>query len=257
MNKKRKALTVIVFTLFAVMIAAGGYILFGGQVKPSIDATYNATVNFDLIYNENDECYKSENENDTIVFVLSNSCAPCVKQLEIIKYVDYIADSVNLMILWEDEIPKSRIENLGVSDNIKNYTLKGKSVINTGLTPQSFVMDSQGKVIFSNEDSDIGKMINVIYNNYKKSDSLEELIGSFENDRIVFNFCSDGDSDSEIVNKYKEKGYAVISVTSYNQGSQNNVIYDEGNLFRKLFDLGSSKTLVVCEYGKPVSYINY
>ena len=43
MNKKRKALTVIVFTLFAVMIAAGGYILFGGQVKPSIDATYNAT----------------------------------------------------------------------------------------------------------------------------------------------------------------------------------------------------------------------
>ena len=161
------------------------------------------------------------------------------------------------MILWEDEIPKSRIENLGVSDNIKNYTLKGKSVINTGLTPQSFVMDSQGKVIFSNEDSDIGKMINVIYNNYKKSDSLEELIGSFENDRIVFNFCSDGDSDSEIVNKYKEKGYAVISVTSYNQGSQNNVIYDEGNLFRKLFDLGSSKTLVVCEYGKPVSYINY
>lgn len=257
MNKKRKALTVIVFTLFAVMIAAGGYILFGGHVKPSIDATYNATVNFDLIYNENDECYKSENENDTIVFVLSNSCAPCVKQLEIIKYVDYIADSVNLMILWEDEIPKSRIENLGVSDNIKNYTLKGKSVINTGLTPQSFVMDSQGKVIFSNEDSDIGKMINVIYNNYKKSDSLEELIGSFENDRIVFNFCSDGDSDSEIVNKYKEKGYAVISVTSYNQGSQNNVIYDEGNLFRKLFDLGSSKTLVVCEYGKPVSYINY
>ena len=147
MNKKRKALTVIVFTLFAVMIAAGGYILFGGHVKPSIDATYNATVNFDLIYNENDECYKSENENDTIVFVLSNSCAPCVKQLEIIKYVDYIADSVNLMILWEDEIPKSRIENLGVSDNIKNYTLKGKSVINTGLTPQSFVMDSQGKVI--------------------------------------------------------------------------------------------------------------
>lgn len=257
MKKKRKALTVIVFTLFAVMIAAGGYILFGGQVKPSIDATYNATVNFDLIYNENDECYKSENENDTIVFVLSNSCAPCVKQLEIIKYVNYIADSVNLMILWEDEIPKSRIENLGVSDNIKNYTLKGKSVINTGLTPQSFVMDSQGKVIFSNEDSDIGKMINVIYNNYKKSDSLEELIGSFENDRIVFNFCSDGDSDSEIVNKYKEKGYAVISVTSYNQGSQNNVIYDEGNLFRKLFDLGSSKTLVVCEYGKPVSYINY
>ncbi len=257
MNKKRKALTVIVFTLFAVMIAAGGYILFGGHVKPSIDATYNATVNFDLIYNENDECYKSENENDTIVFVLSNSCAPCVKQLEIIKYVDYIADSVNLMILWEDEIPKSRIENLGVSDNIKNYTLKGKSVINTGLTPQSFVMDSQGKVIFSNEDSDIGKMINVIYNNYKKSDSLEELIGSFENDRIVFNFCSDGDSDSEIVNKYKEKGYAVIRVTSYNQGSQKNVIYDEGNLFRKLFDLGSSKTLVVCEYGKPVSYINY
>ncbi len=257
MNKKRKALTVIVFTLFAVMIAAGGYILFGGHVKPSIDATYNATVNFDLIYNENDECYKSENENDTIVFVLSNSCAPCVKQLEIIKYVNYIADSVNLMILWEDEIPKSRIENLGVSDNIKNYTLKGKSVINTGLTPQSFVMDSQGKVIFSNEDSDIGKMINVIYNNYKKSDSLEELIGSFENDRIVFNFCSDGDSDSEIVNKYKEKGYAVISVTSYNQGSQKNVIYDEGNLFRKLFDLGSSKTLVVCEYGNPVSYINY
>ncbi len=257
MNKKRKALTVIVFTLFAVMIAAGGYILFGGQVKPSIDATYNATVNFDLIYNENDECYKSENENDTIVFVLSNSCAPCVKQLEIIKYVDYIADSVNLMILWEDEIPKSRIENLGVSDNIKNYTLKGKSVINTGLTPQSFVMDSQGKVIFSNEDSDIGKMINVIYNDYKNPDSLYELIRSFESEKVAFAFGDDIDNDSDKIIEYKDKGYTIVNITSVNQGSQNGVIYDEGNLFRKLFDLGSSKTLVVCEYGNPVSYINY
>lgn len=257
MTKTRKIVTVIASVLFAVMIAAGGYILFAGRVKPSIDATYNATVNFELIYNENNGCYKSENENDTIVFVLSNSCAPCVKQLEIIKYVDYIADSVNLMILWEDEIPQSRIKNLGLSDNIKNYTLKGKSVINTGLTPQSFVMDSQGKVIFSNEDSDIGKMINVIFNDYKNPDGLEELIGSFENDKAVFNFCSDNDSDSERANEYKEKGYAVINITSVNQGSQSGVIYDEGNLFRKLFEINDSKSLVVCEYGQPVSYIKY
>lgn len=257
MTKTRKMVTVTATLLFVVMIVAGGYVLFGGQIKLSIDATYNATVDFELIYDENNECYKPENENDTIVFVLSNSCAPCVKQLEIIKYIEYIADSVNLMILWEDEIPQSRIENLGVSDNIKNYTLKGKSVINTGLTPQSFVMNSQGKVIFSNEESDVGKMINVIFNDYNNPNSLDDLIRSFENDKIVFDFCSDVDNDSERVEEYKEKGYAVINVTSVNQGSQSGFIYDEGNLFRKLFEVNNSKTLVVCEYGKPVSYIKY
>ena len=59
------------------------------------------------------------------------------------------------------------------------------------------------------------------------------------------------------IHQYKDKGYTIVNITSVNQGSQNGVIYDEGNLFRKLFDLGSSKTLVVCEYGNPVSYINY
>ena len=51
MTKTRKIVTVTASVLFPVMIAAGGYILFGGQVKPSFDAAYNATVNFNLIYN--------------------------------------------------------------------------------------------------------------------------------------------------------------------------------------------------------------
>ena len=51
MTKTRKIVTVTASVLFSVMIAAGGYILFGGQVKPSFDAAYNATVNFNLIYN--------------------------------------------------------------------------------------------------------------------------------------------------------------------------------------------------------------
>lgn len=257
MSKARKIIIIITVALFIAIAATGAYFLFIRQAKSSINTTFNSTVNFDFVYNSNNECYRPENEKDTVVFVLSNSCASCVKQLEIIKYIGYIVDSANVMILWENEIPWSRIESLGVSDNIENYTLKGKAIVNTGLTPQSFVMDCKGKVIFSNEDSNIGKTINVIFNDYKNSNYLEKLVQSFEKDNIVFVFDNDMDTSNESIDKYKEKGYLIVNITSINQGSQNNVIYDEGGLFKKLFEVNDNKALIVCEYGKPVSYINY
>ena len=159
------------------------------------------------------------------------------------------------MVLWEDEIPWQRIENLGIS-NIINYTLNGMSVINTGLTPQSFIMDSNGKVVFSNESTDISKTINVILSKYISEESLKNFISSYDNNYLVFDFSDDLDSN-EYTEYYKEHGYTIVTITSEDQGNQRNVVYDEGNLIKKLFETNGISSLVVCEYGIPVSYINY
>lgn len=93
----------------------------------------------------------SMNEKYNVVLYLSQSCSVCVENLpEYQQLMDEYGKNISFNMLWEDMIPKERIESLKIPLETNFYLNNEYSLSDT--YPAYFIMDKNAMIIFFTKD---------------------------------------------------------------------------------------------------------
>lgn len=249
----KKRLFIIVALIIIVIIGVLVGISITGETKIAISALYGDVLNDNLIVSANGNKLELLNQKDTTVFYLSDSCSVCLEELPTIKLIySTLSDNINVMLLWEGNIPFERLKTLNIPENL-NYTLNHKAKINSGLTPQNFIIDSSKKVIFSNENIDVLSTIKKIINDYPSPEAKDKFFNQFDSDKVLLLF-EDELYDIQLgdISKlnYDINDYSIIRITSMDAGQQKDYIYDKSGYIKALFGIKESSAIVVWEFGE-------
>lgn len=159
-------------------------------------------------------------EENNILFYLSSSCSSCGDVLRFCERLQAVfgEDDLNILLLWNDSIPISLVENNNIP--LENcYTTNSMTGLNSP-TPTAYILDDQGSILYFS--SDIKTSIEKLYAQVVEAENKEEElqlraneylieaygISDFQKPQVVYFYmsgCPDCAAADEFLNTDEEK----------------------------------------------------
>lgn len=93
----------------------------------------------------------SMNEKYNVILYLSQSCSICIKNLsQYNQLLKSYQTKTSFRMLWEDTVPRDKVESLGISLDKNYYLNKEYSLSNS--YPAYFIVDENSKIVFFTND---------------------------------------------------------------------------------------------------------
>lgn len=249
MNKKKIVLFII------VTLAILGTLLIIVNLFEKINPSYlifdrgdNLSKLAVLDINDKNTTITFEKEN-TFIFYVNKNCNPCREKLGSISLILNIfkEESMDFIILWEDEIPYSLIEKYNIDKKI-NYKLKNKERIAT-YTPSYFYIGKGGALKFQTDD--FGKILNKIYICSDKVLLEKQVKDLLSDNKLLLLTIEDCLACKDILksvenNEDKFNKYKTLIVSSDYDAEEYDIL-DTGNVLSKIFNISTYPATVYME----------
>lgn len=248
MRKNMKKLLILVPSILLVIVLIAGFLIYQKITRKDdvqeVLWDYNDNISDTRLwdYNGNEVAFPGAQNN--IVMFLSSDCGHCLDSLALYEKVDRIIcnnQDMNLLLLWEDKIPKAAVEKHHLDDN--SYSLHNVR-IGSGYGYCYFV-DSKDRVKFA-DNSGLKNVLLYIKENMELNNDhmmenankyfLEKYAGD-KNTLIYFSMpgCPDCAEATEYIQKNNiEELYNMVRI-ELERGAKTTDLIDECDIYRTAY----------------------
>ena len=248
MRSNIKKILVLVPSFLLVIVLISGFLIYQKIAhKDDIQEVlwdYNDNVSGTRLWDINGNEVPFPGSQNNIVMFLSSDCGHCLDSLSLYEKVNRIIcnnQDVNLLLLWEDKIPKSAVEKHHLTDN--SYSLRNVR-IGSGYG-YCYYVDSKDRVKFA-DNSGLKNVLlyikeNVQLNNiYMMENANNYFLDKYaDNKTTLIYFSMPGCPDCAEATEYIQKNnieqlYNMVRI-ELERGSKTTDLIDECDIYRTAY----------------------
>ena len=250
MSARKKTMLVIgIILIFLVLLCI--YLMSQLLKKPAIKSYISYMDNIsDLKYYDADgELQSLPADNNKIIVFLSNSCGTCIEALPLLNKINqiYCVDQdINMIILWEDEIPLKDVKkNNLIQQSYSLCNVRIASALDT-----VFVVNRNNDVVFVDGTGEYSNLLTYISENIELNKDkmiqnanqyiLDNIAGNAEYPQLIYFSmpgCPDCEDANSIIYSDAIADSFVITRIERDKNAQPEDIVDELNIFKNVYDI--------------------
>lgn len=246
-SKAKKLLVFIPSILLVVVLIAGLFIYRSMTQKNNVQEMlwdYNDNVSDTRIWDIDGNELAFPNDRNRIVMFLASDCGYCIDSLSLYEKVNRIIcndQDIDLLLLWEDTIPKSAVEKYHLAD--KSYSLHNVR-IGSGYG-YCFFVDNKNRVKFADNSGLKNVLLYIKENitldgNHMMANANQYFLDKYANEKTtLIYFSMPGCPDCTEATKYIEDNniaplYNMVRI-ELERGAKTTDIIDECDIYRTAY----------------------
>ena len=252
MMKKKKF--VICFAIVCLIVIVVGIMFYKNRKVDILYLDYGDNISNINLYKDDNEKTVLNDKDINLLFYLSDTCSPCLEELNLISQIDKLSilDTMTINLVWQDSIPETRLKKYGFR-NVNNYTLKDK--VKLYVKTPYFYMVKNNKVDFCTDDQNkiIDKLLKIVSDNDIKRSIFEELVGNTNselNKSCILFLSENCDSCQSVEKIFTGKKTNFLNVKVISDYESESSIYDMYHIYSKIFGISKYPALVTFDGNK-------